>query len=253
MNRNAVLWVVAVVVGVLIGVSIMTPSPDSEPPTLPGTHVDTAQAPVNGPANRGIVPVWITSYGDPTPLVGRAHASGATVFHDVINLRHARKAKAAGVDAIIGVSSGAGGQAGRITPMALGPWLRRELDMPVIAVGSISTGSQVAAALGADLAYMGTRFIASKECRASERYKQLVVDAGPEDIVYTDEISGVHANFLRSTLPAERPDSPLDAKRWRDIWSAGHGVAQIDQVKSIEDIVEDLVREYHDTVSRLGG
>jgi len=199
------------------------------------------------------VPVWITSYGNPTPLVTRAHAKGATVFHDVINLRHARKAESAGVDAVIAVAAGAGGHAGRITPMALWPWLNQELSVPVIAAGSISTGAQVAAALtlGGQLAYMGTRFIASAECRASDRYKEMVVESGPEDIVYTDQISGVHANFLKETLPSERPDAPLAAKRWRDIWSAGHGVAQVHAVKPIEAIVEDLVREFHDATAAL--
>jgi nitronate monooxygenase len=199
------------------------------------------------------VPVWITSYGNPEGMVQRAHASGALVFHDVITLRHARKAHAAGVDAIIAVSAGAGGHAGRITPFALWPWLKQELDTPIIAAGAISTGSQVAAALmlGADLAYMGTRFIASTECAASQAYKDLVVSAGPEDIVYTDQISGVNANFLKSTLPSERPDSPLPAKRWRDVWSAGQGVAQVHEVKPIESIVDDLVREFHDATARF--
>ena len=112
------------------------------------------------------VPVWITSYGNPTLFVQRARASGTTVFHDVINLKHALKAQAAGVDAIIGVGAGAGGHAGRISPYALIPYLRDQLDVPVIAAGCISTGKQIAAslALGAELVYMGTRFIASTEC-----------------------------------------------------------------------------------------
>ena len=201
------------------------------------------------------VPVWITSYGDPTALVARAHAHNHTVFHDVINLRHAKKAERAGVDAIIGVSAGAGGHAGRITPYALIPYLRDALSVPVIAAGAISTGRQIAAsfALGAELVYMGTRFIASAECDAVPEYKQMVVDASPEDIVYTDKISGVHANFLRPSLPEDwTPDrSPEGAKRWKDIWSAGHGVAEITDVLTIERIVEDIVREYHDAVRAL--
>lgn len=201
------------------------------------------------------VPVWITSYGNPTAIVQRAHAVGATVFHDVINLRHAKKAASAGVDAIIGVAAGAGGHAGRISPFTLVPYLRSELDMPIIAAGCISTGQQVAAAraLGAELVYMGTRFIASTECSAEQAYKDLVVTAGPEDIVYTDQISGVHANFIASTVPENfGPDrSPEGAKRWKDIWSAGHGVADIHAVKPIGAIVEDLVREYHDAVAAL--
>ena len=200
------------------------------------------------------VPVWITSYGNPTEMVKRAHSTGATVFHDVINLRHGRKAVSAGVDAIIGVSAGAGGHAGLISPYALIPYLKSELQVPIIAAGCISTGRQIAAslALGADLAYMGTRFIASSECGASDDYKGLVVSSNPEDIEYTNRISGVHANFIRSTIPEDSDAAnPHSAKKWRDIWSAGHGVAEIDEVKPIGQIVEDLVREYHDAVERL--
>ncbi len=203
------------------------------------------------------VPVWVTSYGDPTPFVRRARRRGVTIFHDVINLRHAKKAEAAGVDAIIGVAAGAGGHAGRITPYALIPYLADELSVPVIAAGAISTGRQIAAsmALGAELVYMGTRFIASVECGATDAYKQMVVDAGPEEIVYTDKVSGTHANFLRKSLPDDwTPDrSPEGATRWKEIWSAGHGVAEIHAVKPVGAIVEDLVREYHDAVKRLTG
>jgi nitronate monooxygenase len=203
------------------------------------------------------VPVWITSYGNPTEFVKRAKGIGSTVFHDVINLRHARKAQAAGVDAIIGVGAGAGGHAGRISPYALIPYLREHLDVPVIAAGCISTGRQIAAslALGAELVYMGTRFIASTECGAVDAYKQAVVDCGPEDIVYTDKVSGVHANFIASTVPGLRPDAEdaSDMKRWKDIWSAGQGVAEINEVQPIEQIVESMVREFHDTVQALGG
>jgi nitronate monooxygenase len=202
------------------------------------------------------VPVWITSYGDPTPYAQRAHATGATVFHDVINLRHAKKAVAAGADAIIGVAAGAGGHAGRITPYALIPYLKDNLPVPIIGAGAISTGRQIAAtfALGAELAYMGTRFIASAECGAADRYKEMVVQATPEDIVYTDKVSGVHANFLKASLPDESHEaghSPAQAKRWKEIWSAGHGVAEIHGIKPIGEIVEDLLREYHDAKAAL--
>ncbi len=201
------------------------------------------------------VPVWLTSYGNPTEFVKRARAKGAQVFHDVTNLTHGKKAVSAGVDGIIGVAAGAGGHAGRISPYALIPYLRESLQVPILAAGCISTGRQIAAslALGAELVYMGTRFIASTECGAPEGYKKMVVDAGPEDIVYTDKVSGVHANFLAATLPDahEAGHGPAEAKRWRDIWSAGHGVAEVHATKSIEAIVEDLVREYHDAVSGL--
>ena len=203
------------------------------------------------------VPVLITSYGNPTEYVQRASSRGTVVFHDVINLHHAKKAQAAGVDAIIGVTAGAGGHAGRISPYVLLPYLRENLEVPIIAAGCISTGDQVAAslALGAELVYMGTRFIASAECQAEAAYKQMVVDAVPEDIVYTDEVSGTHANFLKKTLP-NHPDfepgiSGEEGKRWKSIWSAGQGSALIHEVKPVDAIVEDLVREYHDAVARL--
>ena len=198
------------------------------------------------------VPVWITSYGNPTEFVRRAKAKGSTVFHDVVNLKHALKAEAAGVDAIIGVSAGAGGHAGKISPYALYPYLAEHLKVPVIAAGCISTGRQIVAslALGAELVYMGTRFIASDECGAPDAYKDKVVACGPEDIVYTDKVSGVNANFIADTLPLEET-SGSEAKRWKDIWSAGHGVAEVKAVQPIEQIVDDLVREYHDALQAL--
>lgn len=201
------------------------------------------------------VPVVVTSYGNPSALVKRAHEHGITVFHDVISLKHAQKAAAAGVDAIIAVAAGAGGHAGTLSPFALFPWLRAELHVPIVGAGAISTGAQVVAtlALGAELCYLGTRFIASTECGATDPYKQLVVNGSPEDLVYTDKVSGVHANFFKSTIPenfsADR--TPEGAKRWKDIWSAGHGVAQIHSIKPMGEIVEDLAREAHDTFARL--
>ena len=204
------------------------------------------------------VPVIITSYGNPTPLVKRAHESRPGrgtmhVFHDVIGLAHGRKAVAAGVDAIIAVAAGAGGHAGRISPYVLVPWLKEELKVPILAAGCISDGRQVVASLslGADLCYIGTRFIASTECGAADDYKQSVVTAGPEDIVYTDAVSGIHANFLAHTIPAgfTADRSPEGSKRWKDIWSAGQGVGLIHEVKPMGAIVEDLVREAHDTLA----
>ncbi|MEM6959570.1 MAG: nitronate monooxygenase, partial [Myxococcota bacterium] len=199
------------------------------------------------------VPVMITSYGNPTKIVQHVKPRGVTVFHDVINLPHAQKAQAAGVDAIIAVSQGAGGHAGTVNPYVLIPWLNNALDVPIIAAGCIGGGAQVAAAmsLGAELAYMGTRFIASEECRASDRYKELVVKRGHDDVVYTDKVSGIHANFLKETIPdATAPDrSPEAAKRWKDIWSAGQGITLIDEVKGIGAIVEDVVREFHDATA----
>jgi nitronate monooxygenase len=198
------------------------------------------------------VPVLITSYGNPTPIVKAAKKVGTIVLHDVVHLKHAKKAEAAGVDAIIGVSHGAGGHAGRVHPYTLVPWLRQNLSVPVVAAGAISTGENVAAALslGAELAYMGTRFIASTECGAPDRYKDLVRDVTHEDIVYTDEVSGTHANFIRQTLP-EFHEKGRDTKRWKDIWSAGHGVTLINEVKPMAAIVDEVVGEYHATLDRL--
>lgn len=201
------------------------------------------------------VPVILTSYGNPTALVKAAHAKQRLVFHDVIGLAHGRKAVAAGVDAIIAVGAGAGGHAGRISPYVLIPWLREELKVPILAAGCISTGRQVVAslALGAELCYLGTRFIASTECAASPEYKARVVSAGPEDILYTDAVSGIHANFIADSIPAgTSPErSHEGAKRWKDIWSAGQGVGLIESVKPIGAIVEDLAREAHDTLAGL--
>lgn len=200
------------------------------------------------------VPVIITSYGDPTEIVARAHEAGTFVMHDVIHLKHALKAQAAGVDAIIGVSAGAGGHGGQISPFALIPWLIDSLEVPVIAAGAISTGQQALSAigLGAELCYLGTRFIATEECGAVEAYKELVTQATPDDIVYTDAISGIHANFLRSTLPDEGPRTRHDPhKKWRDVWSAGHGVAQIHKRASIEELVQELAWGYHDALARV--
>lgn len=201
------------------------------------------------------VPVLLTSYGNPTAIVKQAHARGVTVFHDVIQLRHAQKAQEAGVDGIIAVSQGAGGHAGRVNPYVLIPYLRRSVEVPIISAGCISGGDQVAAALslGAELAYMGTRFIASSECGAPQAYKDMVLEATHDDIVYTDQVSGVHANFIKQTLPEGGTPTagPDAAKRWKDIWSAGQGVSLIQEVAPIQDIVQAIAAEYHDAVARL--
>lgn len=208
------------------------------------------------------VPALITSYGNPTELARRAHEKGVTVLHDVIHLKHALKAQEAGADAIIGVAAGAGGHAGSTSPYVLFPYLRENLRVPIVAAGCIATGRQLAASLslGAELAYMGTRFIASTECGADERYKAMTINGAPDDVVYTDSVSGVHANFLRDTVPGqERADRAAaqaavqkeGGKKWKDIWSAGQGVALAHEIKPIGAIVEDIVREYHDTLRGL--
>jgi nitronate monooxygenase len=212
------------------------------------------------------VPVIITSYGNPTEIARRAHDSGAIVLHDVIQLKHAIKAQDSGADGIIGVAAGAGGHAGTTSPYVLYPYLRENLKVPVIAAGCIATGQQMAAslALGAELVYMGTRFIASTECGASDEYKRAVVGGSPDDILYTDAVSGVHANFLRDTVPGHERRTMAEAqaavqaegkaakeRKWVDIWSAGQGIALAKDVKPIAQIVDDIVREYVDTVKAL--
>jgi nitronate monooxygenase len=177
------------------------------------------------------------------------------VMHDVIHLKHALKAQESGADAIIGVAAGAGGHAGTTSPFVLYPYLREHLRVPVVAAGCIATGRQVAASLslGAELVYMGTRFIASTECGADERYKSMVVNGSPEDIVYTDGVSGVHANFLKKTVPADfvAGRGVEGAKRWKDVWSAGQGVGLIHDIKPIGELVEGLMREAHDALAAL--
>jgi nitronate monooxygenase len=201
------------------------------------------------------VPLIITSLGNPTELIKVAHARGLRVFCDVISLRHAQKAQAAGADAVIAVSAGAGGHAGTISPFVLVPYLRQALDIPVIAAGGISTGAGVAAALtlGAGAAYLGTRFIASTESPAEEGFKAMILQAQPEDIEYTPEVTGHPANFLRESLANFRDikaKAESEAKRWRDCWSAGQGVALIDTVQPCADIVAQLMREYE--AARVG-
>lgn len=210
------------------------------------------------------VPFVITSVGDPTPVVERVHAYGGIVFHDVISLRHARKAIAAGVDGLILVCAGAGGHAGTLSPFAFVAEVRKVFAGTIVLSGAISLGNHVKAAevIGADMAYMGTRFIATTEAHAPDGYKTMIVDAGTADIVYTPYFSGVHANYLRSSIAAngldptqvlgERAGAQLslgsdDAKgpkAWRDIWSAGQGAGAIEDVPTVAELVERLKAQY---------
>ncbi|MCB1754807.1 MAG: nitronate monooxygenase [Gammaproteobacteria bacterium] len=207
------------------------------------------------------VPLVITSLGAVTEVVDAVHSYGGLVFHDVINLRHARKAAEAGVDGLIAVCAGAGGHAGSMSPFALLGEIRRFFDKTVLLAGSLSTGADILAAqtMGADLAYMGTRFISTQESRAADAYKQMIVDAKAVDIVYTREISGVFANFLQPSLDAAGVDLTKqaktgevdfgeelnqEAKAWKDIWSAGQGVGSIDDVPAVRELVGRLTEEY---------
>ncbi len=214
------------------------------------------------------VPLVITSLGAASQINERVKAYGGVVFHDVINVRHARKAAEAGVDGLILVAAGAGGHAGTINPFALVAEVRSFFDGTILLAGCISSGGDVAAvrACGADLAYIGTRFLATDEAEIDEHYKRMIIVSGSADVLYTPDISGVHANFLRPSIGAAGldPDNlpkyghALDfgkelssAKAWKDIWSAGHGVGAIQRVVSVAQLVAQLEREYADAVQRL--
>ena len=214
------------------------------------------------------VPLVITSLGAVAELVGAVHDYGGLVFHDVINLRHAAKAIEAGVDGLIAVAAGAGGHTGKASPFALVNEIREVFDGALMLSGAMSTGGDVAAAqvMGADLAYLGTRFIGTAECRSPEDYKTMILDSRVKDIVETDRVSGVNANFLSASLaeagisPDEGTAPPAkinnelsealtasanERTAWRDIWSAGHGVGSITDIPRIADLVDRLEAEYH--------
>ena len=214
------------------------------------------------------VPLVITSLGAVPELVGAVHDYGGLVFHDVINLRHAAKAIEAGVDGLIAVAAGAGGHTGKASPFALVNEIREVFDGALMLSGAMSTGGDVAAAqvMGADLAYLGTRFIGTAECRSPEDYKTMILDSRVKDIVETDRVSGVNANFLAASLaeagiaPDEGTAPPAkitnelsealtasanERTAWRDVWSAGHGVGSITDIPRIADLVDRLEAEYH--------
>ncbi|WP_328189187.1 NAD(P)H-dependent flavin oxidoreductase [Marinobacter sp. OP 3.4] len=209
------------------------------------------------------VPLVITSLGAVPEVVKAVHSYGGLVFHDVINRRHAEKAAEAGVDGIIAVSAGAGGHAGTISPFALVQEIRQVFDGTIILAGAISTGAQVAAArlMGADLAYLGTRFLATKESLVEPEYKAMVRDTRAADIVYTPKVSGVNANFLRPSIEAAGLDLNSDeahggldmeneAKAWKNVWSAGHGVGAISDEPATAELCQRLAREYHDALQQ---
>ena len=209
------------------------------------------------------VPIIITSLYAPTQIAQRVHDYGGSVWHDVIKVRHAEKALEAGVDGIILVCAGAGGHAGRLSPFALVNEIRRIFDGPLVLSGAITNGAAVLAAqaMGCDAAYMGTRFIASRESLAAESYKQMIVDSNAEDIVYTPFFSGVHGSYLAPSIKAAGldPDNlPVHSKdekltyrsrderprTWKDIWGAGQGVGNIDSVLPVRELVDRIVAEY---------
>ena len=210
------------------------------------------------------VPLIITSLGAVSQLVDAVHGYGGLVFHDIIKKRHAEKAAEAGVDGLILVSAGAGGHAGVTNPMSLVAEVRSFYKKTILLSGCISNGRDVASALqmGADLAYMGTRFINVEESNADDGYRQMIIDSSASDIVYTAAVSGVSANFLRPSLEAmgiteemwgnskkidfgsELDAAKSEAKAWKTIWSAGQGVTSIKNVLAVKDLVQQMKQEF---------
>ena len=217
------------------------------------------------------VPIIITSLRPPAEIVEAVHSYGGVVFHDVINLRHARKAMEQGVDGIITVCAGAGGHAGTTSPFALVKEVREEFDGTVILSGCMSNGNDALAAqaIGADLAYIGTRFIATEEANAPAEYKEMIVSSKSADIVYTSLFSGVDGSYLKDSVrrigmdPDNLPDADKstmnfasgegerEAKAWRDIWSAGQGVGAIHDIPSVGELVARMESEYNEARDRL--
>jgi nitronate monooxygenase len=211
------------------------------------------------------VPLIITSLGAVSDVVDAIQSYGGLVFHDVIKKRHAEKAAEAGVDGLILVAAGAGGHAGTINPMPLVAEIKKFFHKTILLSGCISTGRDIASALqmGADLAYMGTRFINTNESKATPEYRQMIIDAGASDVVYTAAISGVHANFLGASLKAAgiteedlKKDRKIDfgkeldteAKAWKTIWSAGQGSALITDSLPVSELVSHLKLEFKKAV-----
>lgn len=211
------------------------------------------------------VPIVITSLGAVKEIVNAVHSYGGIVIHDVINRRHAAKAAAAGVDGLILVSAGAGGHAGLLNPMPFIGEIKAFFDGLILLSGCISTGRDVASAMqmGADFAYMGTRFINTEESKADDAYRQMIIDTGTKDIIYTAAVSGVNANFLRPSLEAMGITKEFwskkakidfgneldagkaeEAKAWKTIWSAGQGVATIKDTLPVADLIARMKQTF---------
>ena len=213
------------------------------------------------------VPIIITSLGAREDINDAAHSYGGVVLHDVINNKHAHKAIEKGADGLIAVAAGAGGHAGVKSPFALIQEIRQWFDGPLVLSGSLSTGDAVLAAqaAGADFAYIGSAFIATQEARASDSYKQAIVDSDSDDIVYSNLFTGVHGNYLAPSIrnagldPDHLPESDPSkmkfggdkGKAWKDIWGCGQGIGAITRVQSTADFVAQLKREYAAARQRL--
>ncbi|MBL32865.1 MAG: nitronate monooxygenase [Gammaproteobacteria bacterium] len=209
------------------------------------------------------VPIIITSLRPPAEVVEAAHSYGGKVFHDVISVRHAQKAAEQGVDGLILVCAGAGGHAGALSPFALLREVKKWFDGTVILSGSIGDGYSVASAiaLGADFAYLGTRFIATKEANADQEYKKMLEESAASDIVYSSLFTGVHGNYLKPSIknagldPDNLPEADkssmnfgsggnTDSKAWKDIWGSGQGIGAIEDSPSVDELVGRLKAEY---------
>ena len=216
------------------------------------------------------VPIIITSLRPPAELVEAAHSYGGLVYHDVINVRHAKKAAEQGVDGLILVCAGAGGHAGALSPFALLREVKEWFSGTVILSGSIGDGYSVASslALGADFAYMGTRFIATKEANADQGYKQMLIESAADDIVYSNLFTGVSGNYLKPSIknagldPDNLPEADkssmnfgsggnTDAKAWKDIWGSGQGIGLIKDDPSVEELVERISQEFEQAKKEL--
>ncbi len=219
------------------------------------------------------VPILISSLRAPDhAMLDAVHAYGGIVLHDVISIRHAKKALDAGVDGLILVAAGAGGHAGMLSPFALVGEVRKFFDGPIALSGSIANGGSVLAAqaMGADFAYIGTRWLATEEANTSADYRDAIVGSAAADVVYTNLFTGVHGNYLKKSIvaagldPDDLPQSDAKAmnfgsgggskaKAWRDIWGAGQGVGLMDDVPAVADVVARLKREYEDARRRVNG
>jgi nitronate monooxygenase len=199
------------------------------------------------------VEFFITSLGDPRLIVDDVHASGGKVFPDVVSIKHAIKARDGGVDGIVAVGSGAGGHGGYIPIPVLVPYLIEKTGLPIIAAGGISTGAQMASAiaLGACGIITGTRLVATPEANVVQAYKEAVVSSEPEDIVFTDRISGNNANWIKQSIERVEAAPELGSKKWLDFWSAGQSVAQIEDIKPAGEIIQEMVKEYFETCAKL--
>ena len=216
------------------------------------------------------VPIIITSLRPPLEIVEAAHSYGGVVFHDVINVRHAKKAAEQGVDGLILVCAGAGGHAGTHSPFALVREVKEWFDGTILLSGSISDGHSIASslALGADLAYIGTRFIATKEANADQRYKDMLIESSASDIVYSSLFTGVNGNYLKPSIekagldPDNLPGADKSkmnfgsggntkSKAWKDIWGSGQGIGSIKSDPSVQDLVNELTEQYEQAYEEM--